>query len=424
MNIKITSSPLTGEINAIPSKSDAHRNLIAAALSKNKSVINCGLISKDIEATANCLNAMGAKIECIGEKLAVTPIDKSNLPDAAELFPVESGSTFRFLLPICGALGINSSFHLEGRLGSRPITPLSREMEQKGISFSAPVENNVKISGKMQSGEFVLNGDVSSQFVTGLLFALPLLNIDSKIRLIPPVLSKPYIDMTIDTLKKFGIQITQNENEYIIKGNGEYTAPPKINIDGDWSNAAFFLSAGALTDGITVKGLNQNSLQGDKKILDLLLQMGAHITKSENSITVKKGSINGINIDAGDIPDIIPIISVVAAAAQGGMTSVTNAKRLRLKECDRLAAMCECLNNVGAAVAEMDDGLVVWSSEKLCGGNVFSFNDHRIVMSMAIASIICKDDVIIKNAEAVEKSYPHFFEDFNKLGGKANVIDD
>ncbi|MEG2395399.1 MAG: 3-phosphoshikimate 1-carboxyvinyltransferase [Oscillospiraceae bacterium] len=424
MDIKLTPTHLSGEIMAIPSKSDAHRSLIAAALSNAQTVINCGLISKDIEATVNCLNAMGADIKCVNEKLIVKPIDKNHLPNNIELYPLESGSTFRFLLTICAALGIDASFHLEGRLSSRPIIPLRRQLEENGIDFSQPWENPVKISGKLKSGEFVLKGDVSSQFVTGLLFALPLLEGDSTIRLIPPVMSKPYINMTIDTLSKFNIKIKENENEYFIKGNQEYITPSELDIDGDWSNAAFFLAAGAFSDGITVKGLNLNSLQGDKEILDLLSSMGAKIEKSENSITVRKGELKGINIDAGDIPDIIPIISVVASAANGAMTTVTNAERLRLKECDRLSAMCECLNNIGAVVAEMDDGLVIWSEKKLRGGNVFSFNDHRIVMSMAIASTFCENEITIRNAEAIEKSYPLFFEDFKKLGGKADVIND
>lgn len=420
MDIRLTPSKLNGKIAAISSKSDAHRILIAAALSDKPTVIYCNSTSDDIKATENCLKALGAKIKTADGKIEVEPI-KAPMKKA-ELDCGESGSTLRFLLPVAGALGVEATLTGHGRLPSRPVTPLRREMENYGVEFSAPWEFPIKIKGQLTSGEYTLKGNVSSQFVTGLLFALPVLQGDSKIRLIPPVESKPYINMTLNTLSKFGIEVIEGENEYIIKGGQKYISPDEITVEGDWSNAAFFLTAGALGEGVTVTGLNTESLQGDKAVIDILEKMGAAVKINNDSVTVSGGELRGVQIDASNIPDLVPILSVAAAAAQSGVTTVTHAERLRLKECDRLAAINECLNNIGTVVAETDDGIIIWSGDKIRGGEVFSFNDHRIVMSMAIAAAVCEDDVVIKNAEAVNKSYPNFFEDYNGLGGKADVI--
>ena len=229
--------------------------------------------------------------------------------------------------------------------------------------------------------------------------------------------------MTLDNLKKVGIEIKEKYHTFYINGNQQYTSPEAVTVEGDWSNAAFFLTAGAIAGSVTVTGLDENSLQGDREILSVLERMGAKIERSENSITVSRGGLTGIPVDAGNIPDLIPIISVAAAAADSGVTVISNAERLRLKESDRLAAISECLNNIGNVNAETDDGIVVWSGEKIAGGNVFSFYDHRIVMSMAIASTASSGDIIIRDAEAVNKSYPTFFDDFKALGGICDVID-
>lgn len=420
MDIRITPSKLSGTIPAISSKSDAHRILIAAALANDETVIKCNQTSKDIEATISCLNAFGADIKTDGGNIFVTPIKKA--AETAELDCQESGSTLRFLLPVAGALSVNATFKGSGRLPSRPITPLRREMENYGISFSPPWAFPIEISGTLHCGDYSIKGNVSSQFITGLLFALPLLDGDSTLRLIPPVESRSYINMTLNTLSKFGIEISEDENVFYIKGNQKYISPKTITVEGDWSNAAFFLTAGAIGDSVTVSGLDINSLQGDRKVLDVLTRMGAQVTVLGDRVTVSPGVIKGTEIDASDIPDLIPVLSVAASAAQSGVTTVTNAARLRLKECDRLAAINECINNIGVVVAETDDGLVIWSENKICGGTIFSFNDHRIVMSMAIAGITSDGAIVIKNAEAVSKSYPSFFEDFNTLGGKADVI--
>ena len=421
MNIKLTPSKLNGTVEAISSKSQAHRVLIAAALSDKKTAIRCNCIGDDIAATVDCLNALGAKIEIRDGVIEVTPIDTA--AKEATLDCRESGSTLRFLLPVAGALGVKASFTGSGRLPSRPIMPLRREMENYGVDFSEPWKFPIEISGKLTAGEYSIKGDVSSQFITGLLFALPLCESDSTLRIIPPVESRSYIDMTLETLRAFGIKLEEKDNVFYIKGSQKYISPGEITVEGDWSNAAFFLTAGAIGDSVTVTGLRTDSCQGDKKILDILKEMGAEVTVDGNSVTVSKKELHAVSVNAEDIPDLVPIIGVANACAESGLGVITNAERLRLKESDRLAAVSECLNNIGIVNAETDDGVVIWTYEKVRGGNVFSFNDHRIVMSMAIASVASAGDITIREAQAVSKSYPDFFEDFKFLGGKADVID-
>lgn len=420
MDIRLTPSKLNGTVEAVSSKSDMHRLLIAAALSDKPTVINCNIISEDIAATVSCLEALGAKINIDVGKITVNPIE--TLKEKAEFDCGESGSTLRFLLPVASALGVEACFNGRGRLPSRPILPLRNEMENCGVKFSPPWEFPIKVSGKLEAGEFGFRGNVSSQFASGLLFALPVVDGDSVIKLYPPVESRPYIDMTLKVLENFGIEIREKDNTFFIKGNQKYISPLEVTAEGDWSNSAFFLAAGALGEEITVTGLDINSLQGDRKIVDLLKETGANVKINGDRVSVSRGELKGIQINAGDIPDLVPIMSVVGANCESGITVISNAQRLRFKECDRLAALGECLNNIGNINAETDDGLVVWSGDPLRGGEVFSFDDHRIVMSMAIAAANAQKETVIKNAEAINKSYPTFFVDYRKLGGKVDVI--
>ncbi len=422
MEMRCTPTILSGKIKAISSKSHAHRVLICSALASEPTKINCNVLSKDITATLECLKMLGVDIKTGENTIFVNP---QRFNEKAEIDCDESGSTLRFLLPVVSALGIDATINAHGRLPQRPLSPLKEELEKKGVVFETDNEFPLHITGNLQSGEYELAGNVSSQFVSGLLFALPLLEGDSKIALIPPVESKSYIDMTVATLREFGILIEETENTYIIKGNQKYISPQEITIDGDWSNSAFFLCAGALSkDGVTVSGLNINSTQGDKKILDILKRMGASVQINNDEITVKKNKLMGTMVNGGDIPDLVPIVSVVGAMCDNGVTHIINASRLRLKESDRIATTEALLTKVGAAVSETDDGLVIWGENDLIGGRVEGANDHRIVMSAAILSCLCALPVDIVGAEAVEKSYPQFFENFNSLGGKANVIND
>lgn len=420
MNIRLKPCRFCGEVTAISSKSDAHRLLIASALSDRSTFIRCNARSADITATVNCLNSLGADIKFVDGGISVKPIKEKR--KSAVLDCNESGSTIRFLLPVAAALGTNTEFTGGGRLPERPLSPLREQMEAHGVVFSPINVFPVKINGEMISGEFTIKGNISSQFITGLLFALPLLNGNSIINVIPPVESRPYIDMTLNTLKKFGITVTEKSNSFFIPGGQKYASPGTVESEGDWSNSAFFLTAGAVSGRVTVTGLDVSSVQGDKQILTILKEMGAEITVEQGSITVKKGDLHGININARNIPDLVPIISVAAAAANDGETVITGAERLKIKESDRLTAVYESFKALGVDISKTDDGLVINKTGIVGGGAVSGYNDHRMVMALSVLSAVSSGVIILRGAEAVNKSYPNFFEDFSSLGGSYNVI--
>lgn len=420
MNIRLKPCRFCGEVTAISSKSDAHRLFIASALSDRPTFIRCNARSADITATVNCLNSLGADIKFVDGGISVKPIKEKR--KSAVLDCNESGSTIRFLLPVAAALGTNTEFTGGGRLPERPLSPLREQMEAHGVVFSPINVFPVKINGEMTSGEFTIKGNISSQFITGLLFALPLLNGNSIINVIPPVESRPYIDMTLNTLKKFGITVTEKSNSFFIPGGQKYASPGTVESEGDWSNSAFFLTAGAVSGRVTVTGLDVSSVQGDKQILTILKEMGAEITVEQGSITVKKGDLHGIKIDARNIPDLVPIISVAAAAVNDGETVITGAERLKIKESDRLTAVYESLKALGVDISKTDDGLVINKTGIVGGGAVSGYNDHRMVMALSVLSAVSSGDIILRGAEAVNKSYPNFFEDFSSLGGSYNVI--
>lgn len=383
------------------SKSDAHRALICATLSKKPCHVYYDGTSKDIQATESCLRALRE--------------------GKADLHCGESGSTLRFLLPVMGALGHKAAFYGEGRLPMRPLSPLYEELEAHGCRLSVQGEVPLTIGGQLTAGTYCLPGNVSSQYISGLLFALPLLDGDSQIVLTSPLESAPYVDMTIRTLQDFGIKIHRNEKGFIIPGNQTYIAPETYNVEGDWSNACFFLVAGALTEeGITVKGLNQDSLQGDKVILDILRQFGAKVTMEADTVIVKPGPLKAAQLNASQIPDMVPVLAVLALAAEG-KTEIRNAARLRIKESDRLAAITQTLTSLGADIKELPDGLVITGKGRLHGGTIDTHNDHRIAMMAAVASLICDGKVTIQNADAVNKSYPDFFDVWKEAGLDSNI---
>lgn len=423
MNVCVLPGALSGTVPAISSKSDAHRILIAAALADAPTRVVCNVLSEDILATVHCMRALGAKIDYADGAFTVEPMQPHASNAAVELDCGESGSVLRFLLPVVSALGKNGVFTGRGRLPERPVTDLRQVMEAHGVHFSPVGAFPICTEGKLTAGKYTLKGNVSSQYVTGLLLALPLLANDSEIELLPPVESASYIRMTLQTLHTFGIAVECAENRYRIKGGQTYRSPRLVTVDGDWSNAAFFLTAGALGGPVTVTGLRLDSTQGDKAVLDVLRKMGAEIVIKGDAVTVSGAHLHGVKIDASDTPDLIPILSVAAAAAESGITTVVNAGRLRIKESDRLAAICDSLGRIGIACTETDDGLTVEGGQTILGGAVSGFNDHRMVMSMAVAASCAQDAVTIDGAQAVQKTYPHFFDDFKKLGGKANVLD-
>lgn len=423
MKATVSASKIQGEVQAIASKSVAHRYLIAAALSDKEVFVGCHSVSEDILATVNCLNAMGAGIIRKDNGFWVTPIDRKTIDNAKKQLPCnESGSTIRFLIPVVAALGINGEFLKKGSLVSRPLKPLDEEMEKKGSTLREKEGGIVAVEGKLKPGIFTLPGNVSSQYITGLLFALPILDEDSEIRITTSLQSEDYVKITVDTLKDFGISVIYEKNCFYIKGKQVYTVNNEPNVEGDWSNAAFFMTGAAIAKSeIIYSNLNGMSLQGDKAVVDILRKMGACIETREDTYYIKGDKLKATKIDAKPIPDLVPILALAASVAEGE-TVIYNAERLRIKESDRLRTVYETLSALGADVEEKEAGLVIRGKEKLKGGKVSSFNDHRIAMMAAIASVICEEEVVITQAEAVNKSYPGFYEDLKKLGG--NVIID
>ncbi len=409
MDIKLSPSVLSGDLSIPASKSCAHRAVICASLANGESLLTGVTMSKDIEATISSMTALGASFEINGDTVKVKGINtKSPISGTAEIDCNESGSTLRFVMPVAAALGVESVFHGQGRLPQRPIDIYKRELSNHGITFHT-AEMPYKISGRLTGGIYEIEGNVSSQFITGLLFALPLADGDSEIRMTSHLESRPYVDITIDMLKRFGIEITESENSFKIKGNQQYI-PNNEHIEGDYSQSAFFYVANALGSDVNILNLKENSVQGDRAIINIIEE------------STKNGYISGFKADCSDIPDLVPILSVLGA--YGSETSVIfNAERLRIKESDRLVACADMLNNLGGNVTVTADGLEIVPTSELTGGTVDSFGDHRIVMATAIAALKCKGDVIIHGAEAVEKSYPDFFDDYTRLGGKAYVID-
>lgn len=390
----------SGAVRAPSSKSQAHRLLICAALGNRQVSVDCGEISKDIAATAKCLDSLCAKSD-----------------EPALLYCGESGSTLRFLLPVCGALGKTAVFKMEGRLPERPLVPFDALLREHGMSIEK-TGNELHCSGKLKSGVFEIPGDVSSQFISGLLFALPLLDGDSTIRITGKIESKAYITMTEEAVSAAGIRFIKSENEYTVFGGQSYALPEGFSAEGDYSNGAFFLCMGALSpEGITVKNLPEKSSQGDMEILNILRRFGAEISSDGDEITVRKQKLLGIEIDASGIPDLVPVLAVLACAAEGE-TKIFNAARLRLKESDRLCATAELITSLGGDVTELPDGLIIRGGG-LHGGRVNSYNDHRIAMSAAVASCICDDAVTVTDPECTQKSFPLFWESFAKLERKA-----
>lgn len=423
-DLKINPSKLKGEVKIPPSKSMAHRAIICAALSDGLCIIENIDYSDDIIATIDAMNSLGAKIVKHKDYIEVIGAYGSN-EKAKETRVIdcnESGSTLRFLVPISLLFKGSSKFIGRGNLGKRPLTTYYNIFERQGIEYSYEEGNlNLVINGELKPGTFEVEGNVSSQFITGLLFTLPLLKEGSKIIITTEMESKGYIDLTLRAMSDFGVEIINNNyREFIIKGNQKYNAK-NYRVEGDYSQAAFFLCADSLGNEVLCKDLDLNSLQGDKEVIDILERM--NVVFNANDIGVKgttNGELTSTVIDGSQCPDIIPVLTSVAALTKG-TTEIINAGRLRIKECDRLAAVTSELNKLGAKIIEKEDGLVVTGVEKLQGGvEVWSHKDHRIAMTLAIASTRCEKPIVIKDYECIAKSYPNFFEDFKALGGNVH----
>lgn len=392
MDITIQPRKLTGSVKAIPSKSQAHRLLICAAFSDMPTKILCPETNRDIEATVSCLNALGAEIRRDGIGYTVIPVREA--PKSAILHCGESGSTLRFLLPVVGALGVNATFIMEGRLPHRPLSPLWEEMERMGCCLSRPDAESVRCQGTLSSGSYTIDGSVSSQYITGLLFALSLIPGCSTLEITGKLESKPYIQMTVQAMKAFGIQMDSSK----IFGSFPFHSPGSLEVEGDWSNAAFFLAANALGSKVFVQNLNSFSAQGDRSVVNCLASLNIAPC-----------------ISAADIPDLVPILAVAAGAMQGA--TFTDIGRLRLKESDRVETVAAMLRNLGATVETDANTLRVYPAQ-YHGCVIDTAADHRIAMAAAIAATVAAGPVTILGAECVSKSYPAFWADYKKLGGQ------
>lgn len=413
--IKITPNPLKGEIKIVSSKSLSHRYLIGAALANGVSVIDNVLDSKDLTATKESLTSLGIKIEgntVYGGTLKVI----NNIIDANE-----SGSTLRFLIPISMLLEKEVTFIGKGLLPERPLNVYEDIFKDKYL-YKKTTKNSLPLTvkGPLLPGDYVIPGNVSSQFVTGLLFSLPLLNGNSKIIIEGNLESRSYVNLTLDTLKDYQVKIIEKDNEFIIPGNQKYI-PLKKSVPGDYSGAAFFIGAGLIGEKLILKNLLENSLQGDAKMIDIVKSMGGNIYFQNNDLIVEPSTLTGVTVDMEDYPDLGPILMALGAVSKGKMT-LTNAKRLRIKESDRISAMVSNLNKLGVKTYELEDEVTVYGNEKLKGDVLLNtFNDHRIAMALAILSIKCELPITLDDETVVAKSYPTFFKEFVRLGG---IIDE
>ena len=410
MELTLSPRPIGGTVASIASKSQAHRLLICAALAWQSTKIICAESSADIDATIRCLAALGADFSRRDGTITVYPME---LPRGdRELDCGESGSTLRFLLPVVGALGVGATFRLHGRLAERPLSPLWEEMERHGCRLSRPTPDTLRCEGRLSGGTYQIAGDVSSQFISGLLFALPLTGEESDIMLTSKAESAGYIALTVHALRQFGIAAEQTASGWHIPSGSFYASCGKAAVEGDWSNAAFWLCAGAISRPVTVTGLKPESLQADREITEILRRFGAEVRSDEFGVHVAPSALHAIEIDARNIPDLVPPIAAVAACARG-TTTIFGAERLRIKESDRLKSVADALRAVGGQVEITPDGLHITGCS-LHGGTIDSSNDHRIAMLAGILSSVCSQPITLLGAEAVRKSYPSFWEELKK----------
>ena len=397
MICKIQKAQVDGEITAIPSKSYAHRIAICNFLAGKDKFIDCGdFSSNDIDATVNCLTALknGERVLDCGE----------------------SGSTLRFLLPLLAVIGGKYVLIGHGKLMDRPNDQLFLALKEHGIT--AVQTDKIIMDGKLTGGKFSIRGDISSQYVTGLLLSLPVLSEDSEILLTTPLSSAPYVDITMQVLSNYGIKIDRTEQGFLIKGNQKYSGD--LKPEGDWSNVAFLLALGAISGKVKINGLNLDSVQGDKKILDLLYSVGACVNENGDTVTVEKAQLNSFVLDAYDCPDIVPIASVLGAFCNG-MTVITNVERLKIKESDRIESTIAMLKAFGITASCDGHALAIYGG-KTSSGTIHSFNDHRIAMASAILASATDGESVILDAQAVNKSYPNFFEHLKAVGGKVSEV--
>lgn len=428
MITEITPEETGGEVTIPPSKSYSHRAIFAASLANGTSRLTNLILSNDIRATIEACRDLGADIEAEAEEDGLFTLMITGTPhpkaDNCLINCHESGSTIRMLIPIAAIDADNAVLIGEGRLTERPLGPIIDLLREKGVS----AENQERqlpliLNGHLEPGVFELPGDISSQFVTGLLFALPLLDGDSEIRITSKMQSAPYINMTIAVIEQFGIEIDKVSAElYRIPGNQHYK-PNSFEIEGDFSQAAFWLVNGAVNGRTELYGLPEESIQGDFQVIDILRKSDAQISwdPDKKAWISEPSKTRSFRLDASDVPDLIPPLSVFAALSEG-QTEIFNAARLRIKESDRLMAVSKMLSAYGVEVVEKEDSLIIRGQERLDGCTIDSFHDHRIAMSAAIASGRADGPVYIENSEAVSKSWPNFWDEFEDAGGQFKTV--
>jgi len=397
-----------GTIALPPSKSVAHRAVICAGLAQGESVLRNIAQSNDIAATVNCMRALGAVCDIKGDTMQVTGGLISN---GTTLDCGESGSTLRFLIPVAAVWGKEISFTGQGRLMQRPLTPFLDALSIGGAEI-LQLEQKLNVKGPIKAGQYALPGDISSQYVSGLLFALPLLDGNSEIVLTSKLESASYVDLTIDTMLRFGVEVEHTDySRFTVRGGQRYV-PSDMSIEADYSQAAFFLIASMLGCDCSCAGLDNVSKQGDRRILDILQKSGGEIAaNADGSISIKAEKLLAQTVDVSDIPDLVPPLAALFALCDGE-SRIINAGRLRHKESDRLSTVASELNVLGADITEEMDALIIRGKRRLIGGNVDSHNDHRIAMMAAVAAIGCENTVTVTGSECVAKSYPRFWQDF------------
>lgn len=419
MDVSITPHDLFGTVEAIPSKSYAHRALICASFANGTTNITCPHISEDIQVTVECLKALGATIARTKQGFRVVPAKEQNRPQSVQLNCKESGTTLRFMLPLLGALNIKAAISVEGRLFSRPLEPLISELSAHGMSFSWQDEKILEVSGKLIGGLFELPGDISSQFISGLLLSLPLLNASSTLQITGPIQSKNYATITEKIMRDFGVTAPFDAESVIYTVESQhYDCPGVYSIEGDWSNAAPWLVSGAIGQGVEVTGLSMQSVQGDRAILAALSLVGARVSRHQQSAASMMEHLRPFTISVSEICDLAPTLAALAAFIPG-TSKLTDIQRLRLKESDRVQSICDTLKAFGVTVQLSEDqtALIITGGKQPISCIVDSCNDHRVVMMASILASYATGPVIITHAEAINKSYPLFFEHFKQLGG-------
>lgn len=425
MEIKIKPSHLKGEVIIPPSKSLSHRSIIAASLAKGISVIENVILSEDILATIEAMKQLGVQIETIKKERFTLKIHGTGVltPIGEEIYCNESGSTLRFLIPFFTLVEKRLTFTGRNKLIERPLDSYYKIFDAQGIDYQTQQGNlPLSVKGALKPGLYKIDGDISSQFITGLMFVLPLMAGDSEIIINKNLESKGYVDLTMDILSKFGIEIiNENYERFIIKGNQSYK-PCDYHVEGDYSQGAFYIVANLIGNNILIKGLEEESLQGDQAILDIVKAVGGDYRFEDDGLhIIKNKPLKGITIDVKNCPDLVPILGVLGSFIEEDV-HIINAERLRIKESDRLKAISSELNKLGCNLIEEPAGLMIKRPSRLTGGMVDSWNDHRIAMALSIISTQLPAEIHLSKAEAINKSYPKFYEDIEALGGVIHGI--